>query len=181
MIAGTLVRWIWVASIGHYSLVEMLPLHLCTMSVLVEFAAVISENATLKEFSYAVSLPGAVASIITPLMGPYPLCSYYYLEFAATHTILVTLPLLWIFVDGFRPDYHRLPSCFAILLLFAGIAAIVNQAIGSNYMFLSYAPAGTPLEIFEQWCGTPGYLFPTFLLLLIVWVVLYIPWIIKKS
>lgn len=181
MIAGTLIRWIWAASIGHYSIAEMLPLHLCTMSVIVEFAAVISKNLILKEFSYAVSLPGAVASIITPLMGPYPFCSYYYLEFAATHTILVTLPLLWILVDGFRPDFHRLPACFAILVAFAGAAAIVNRAIGSNYMFIRYAPKGTPLEIFEKWCGTPGYLIPTILLLLLIWIVLYIPWRVRKS
>jgi len=181
MIAGTLVRWIWVALIGHYSVLEMLPLHLCTMSVIVEFAAVISENVILKEFSYAVSLPGAVASIITPLMGPYPLFSYYYLEFAVTHTVLVTLPLLWIFVDGFRPDFRRLPYCFAILLGFAAAAAIVNRALGSNYMFLNYAPSGTPLETFEKWCGTPGYLFPTILLLFLIWAVLYIPWMVRKS
>lgn len=181
MVAGTVIRWIWVALIGHYSIVEMLPLHLCTMSVIVEFVAVTTQNTLFKEFSYAVSLPGAVASIATPLMGPYPLFSYYYLEFAMTHTILVALPLIWIFIDGFQPNMGRLPQCLGILMAFAAAAALVNRAIGSNYMFLSYAPKGTPLEAFEKWFGDPGYLFPEVLLLIFIWIVLYMPWMIKRS
>lgn len=180
LVAGYLIRWIWAALIGHYSVVEMLPLHLCNISVIVEFAAVHSGNITLKEFSWCCSLPAAIASLITPGMGLYPLFHYYYLQFAMAHLTLILLPLLWIIVDGFRPDIRRFPQCLGLLLMFAGLAFTDNQLIGSNYMFLSYAPEDTPLEIFEQWFGNPGYLIPTLLLILAIWVVFYLPWVIAS-
>ena len=180
LVAGYLGRWIWAASIGHYSIVEMLPLHLCTISVMVEFAAVISGRTILKEFGYCCSLPGAISSIITPGMGLYPILSYYYLQFAMAHMILILLPLIWVLVDGYQPDIRRFPACAALLLMFAGIAWTVNQLIGSNYMFLSYAPKDTPLEIFERWFGNPGYLIPTVLLIFAVWLVFYLPWVIRS-
>ena len=54
--------------------------------------------------------------------------------------MLILLPLIWVLVDGYQPDIRRFPACAALLLIFAGIAWMVNQLIGSNYMFLSYAP-----------------------------------------
>jgi len=180
LVIGYIVRWTWAAIIGHYSIVEMLPLHLCTISVIVEFAAVLSDRVILKEFAYCCSLPGAISSLITPGMGLYPLLSYYYLQFAMAHMILILLPLIWVFVDGFRPDIKRFPHCAGLLLVFAGIAFAVNQMIGSNYMFLSYAPKDTPLEVFESLFGNPGYLIPTILLLFIIWFLFYIPWLIHS-
>jgi len=175
MVTAHLFCWLWTAIIGHYAITELLPLHLCTLSVFVESAAVLSGRTLLKEFSYCCGLPGAVFALITPVMGGYPLFNYYYLQFAMAHTILILLPLIWIFADGFRPDIRRIPPCFGLLLFFAGIAAFVNRLIGSNYMFLSFAPTDTPLEIFEAWFGNPGYLIPLTLLVLIVWLILYTP------
>lgn len=180
LVAGYIGRWIWAGLIGHYSIVEMLPLHLCTISVMVEFAVVITGRIIFKEFAYCCSLPGAISSLITPGMGLYPLLSYYYLQFAMAHMILILLPLIWVIVDGFRPDIRRFPACAALLLMFAGIAFTVNQIIGSNYMFLSFAPKDTPLEVFELWFGNPGYLIPTILLLFAIWFLFYLPWMIHS-
>lgn len=176
LVIGYLVRWIWAALIGQYSIVEMLPMHLCTISVMVEFAAVLTGRVILKEFAYCTSLPGAISSLITPGMGLYPLMSYYYLQFAMAHMILILLPLLWVLVDGYRPDIRRFPQCAALLFLFAGVAFLVNQLLGSNYMFLRYPPKDTPLEVFANWFGDPGYLIPTLLLLFIIWFLFYLPW-----
>ena len=69
LVAGYFIRWIWAALIGHYSVVQMLPLHLCNISVIVEYAAVRTGRITLKEFSCCCSLPAARASLVTPGMG----------------------------------------------------------------------------------------------------------------
>lgn len=177
LVAGYFIRWIWAALIGHYSVVQMLPLHLCNISVIVEYAAVRTGRITLKEFSCCCSLPAAIASLVTPGMGAYPLLHYYYLQFALAHLTLILLPLVWILVDGYRPDIRRFPHCFGILAFFAAIAFTVNQLIGSNYMFLSYAPADTPLLFFEKQWGNPGYLVPTLGLILAIWILFYLPWV----
>ena len=41
-------RWIWAACIGHYSVVDMLPLHLCSLTVWMEMAAVWTGRPILK-------------------------------------------------------------------------------------------------------------------------------------
>lgn len=172
-------RWIWAALLGHYSIVEMLPLHLCSLSVWVELAAVFTDRPLLKEFGYALGMPGALASVLTPDWGVYPFVSYQYLQAALGHTLLVMVPTIWIWGDGFRPDYRRLPRLLGILVLFALPIAVIDWKLGSNYLFLCEAPKDTPLEIFENWFGNPGYLVPLVLLILVVWLILYLPWVIR--
>lgn len=178
LMIGDPLRWTWAAMIGHYSVVEMLPLHLCTLSVVIEITAVFSKRRVFKEFAYACGLPGALAAILTPDWGAYPLLSFQYLQSIMTHSLLILLPAIWIWGDGFRPDFRQLPRCLALLLGMAGIGGLVNHFIGSNYMFLRYAPKDTPLELFETWFGNPGYLLPLLGLLLLIWLIAYTPWLV---
>ncbi len=176
MVFGYVVRWIWLASIGHYTLAENLPLQLCSLSVFVELAAVVSGNITLKEFSYCCSMPGALASLIIPGMGPYPLFSYFYLQFAFAHTILILIPLLWIFGDGWRPSLSNFPKCAGLLSTFVAIAFWVNSRVDGNYFFLSHTRDNSRLQPFEEWLGYPGYLFPYVIFVFVAWVIMYVPW-----
>lgn len=178
LMMGDLTRWTWAGIIGHYSVVEMLPLHLCTVSVIIEVTSVFNKNRIFKEFSYATGLPGALAALLTPDWGVYPFFNFQYLQSTVTHTLLVLLPVIWVWGEGFRPDARQLPRCFGLLAGLAAIAAIVNRFLGSNYMFLSFAPKDTPLEIFETWFGNPGYIGPLFLLVIVIWLVFYTPWIL---
>ena len=171
-------RWLWAAIIGHYSAVEMLPLHLCSMTVWTHVAGVFSGKTIFKDFGYALGMPGALASILTPDWYTYPFFTYQYLQAALGHTLLVLVPILWVWGDGFRPDWRRLPKLFGALAGFAAFVAVINWLLGSNYLFICWAPKDTPLEIFEKWCGNPGYLVPLVGLIFVVWAVLYLPWVI---
>jgi hypothetical protein len=63
---------------------------------------------TAAGFAYALSMPSALAALITP--GWYYPSSRSVLESATVHTILVLIPVLFVCGDGFRPDYRRLPK-----------------------------------------------------------------------
>lgn len=178
--SGYIFRWIWAALIGHYDPVEMLPLHLCSLSAIMEFIAVVSKKPLFKEFGYACGIPGAIVTFIMPGMGPYPLFHFYYSVFIMDHSILILLPMIWIFGDGFRPDVWRLARCFMILMVMASFDVIVNRLIGSNFMFINYAPDYTPLKAAADFFGNPGYQFVMGALLMIVWGFLYMPWVIDK-
>ena len=179
MTGGYVLKWIWALLIHHYELTEMLPLHLCGLSAWLELGAVLGKRPFLKEFGYACSLPGAAFTFITPGMGPYPLLHFYYIQFILAHTILLLLPILWVWGDGYRPDYRRLPRVFAFLLLLAGIAVVVNWQTGSNYMFLNYAPESTPLKPLADFFGNPGYQAAMAGLLFLIWVAEYVPWAVS--
>ncbi|MHB1485738.1 MAG: TMEM164-related integral membrane acyltransferase [Saccharofermentanales bacterium] len=181
MVASEVSIWVWLAIIGHYSLREALPLHLSSISVFVEFAAVfIKRDVLLKEFSYSLSMPAAFAAILTPGWY-YPFFNIQYLHSASSHSLMVLIPVLLVWGDGFRPDYKRLPKCFLLLLIFAAIAAYADIKLDTNYMFLCYVPSDTPLQFFEQWLGHPGYIFLEATLIFVIWAILYIPWIIRSK
>jgi hypothetical integral membrane protein (TIGR02206 family) len=177
---GELARLVWVTATGHFSVVDDLPLHLSNLAVFIELAALGRKRVLLKEFSYACCLPSALAALLTPAWGAYPVIHFAYLESVISHTILILLPILWIVGRSFRPESRRLPACFALLAWLALLAVVVNLMIGSNYMFLREPPAGTPLAVFARWCGNPGYIVPLIGLVLVVWLVLYLPWAIKS-
>ncbi|MBK5262062.1 MAG: TIGR02206 family membrane protein [Peptostreptococcaceae bacterium] len=181
LVVSEVLIWIWLAVIGHYSLVEALPLELCSISVFVEFAAVFSKrNKIFKEFSYSLSMPSAFAAIMTPGWF-YPFFNIQYLDSALSHSLMVLIPILFVWGDGFRPDYRRLPKCFLLLLSFAAIAAYADIKLDANYMFLCYASADTPMQNFENWVGHPGYIFMEIALIFVIWIILYLPFIIKRN
>jgi hypothetical integral membrane protein (TIGR02206 family) len=180
MAASEVIDWIWFIFNGHYSLQYCLPLHLCSISIFIELAAVFLRRKTLlKEFVYALSMPAALFALATPGWY-YPLMSFEYLRSLTNHLLLALVPALIVWGNGFRPDYRRLPKCFATLLFLAGIAVAANYFWGSNYMFLSYVPRDTTLQVFETWFGHPGYIFLEAGLIMIIWMILYLPWIVAE-
>lgn len=172
-------RWIWAAIIRHYTVVDMLPFHLCSLSIWMEIAAVFSGKQLLKDFGYCLCMPGALAALLTPDWYAYPFISFQYLHSVTVHSLLFLIPLIWVVSDGFRPNFKNLPKCFGILMLFAVPVFGLNFLLGSNYLFLREAPKDTPLELFENLCGNPGYLVPLFLLIIVVWILLYLPWAVS--
>lgn len=180
MVTGEIAIWIWKAVNGIYSLRDTLPLHLCNISIFLEFFAVFGKKTDLlKEFAYSLSMPAALAAIITPGWY-YPCLSFPYIQAAASHSLQLLIPVLFVWGDRFQPDYRRLPKCFLMLLGFAGAAALADIVFDSNYMFLCYVPPDTPLQYFEQVFGHPGYIFLEVALIGIIWVVLYLPRILKN-
>lgn len=175
-------RWIWCAFFGDFSffLNLLLPLHLCSVSAIVGTAAVFSNNRLLQEFMYGISLPGGLVAMANPNLGPYPLLSFNFVEYTLTHLLLILLPLLFVFGDGFHPDIKNLPYSIYLAAPFVGIAFWVNQTIGSNYMFLNQIETGTILVLFDKWLGTPGYLIAVLGSIVIVWAVLYAPFEISR-
>lgn len=175
MVASESSVWLWQASNGTYNMQYSLPLHLCDLSVFLEYAAVYNKRSTLlKEFAYALSMPAALSAIITPGWY-YPLLSFQYIEMMAIHALLVLIPVLFVWGDGFNPSWRRLPKVSVLLVVFIAAAVVANYLLKSNYMFLSYVPKDTALVIFETWFGDPGYLLPELALLLLVWTALYLP------
>lgn len=174
-----ILRWIWVIAIGRFSAIDMLPLHLCALSAGMNIIAVFSRKPLFKEFGYALGLPGGLVTFLMP-GEPYPFFHFYYLLFVSSHFILILLPIIWVWGDGFRPHTGRLWKCAIILLVMAGVDVIINILIGSNYMFLNYAPPDTPLTAAAKWAGNPGYQFYMALIVLGTWILLYSPWIILQ-
>lgn len=176
IIALEILREGWVAIIGHYEISRHLPLHLCGIMIFVEAAAVFTNKVFFKEFSYAIGLPGAAMALITPEPSGYPFWNIQYLQSIVIHALLVLVPLLWIYGEGFRPNIRVLPKNLMLLVCLAAACFGINFLLGSNYMFVRFAPADTPIQLFDEWVGWPGYIGLMLAAVLIVWLAMYVPW-----
>jgi hypothetical integral membrane protein (TIGR02206 family) len=176
IVALELVRTAWLLIVGHYELYRHLPLHLCGVMILVEFLAVFTEKRFFKEFAYAAGLPGAAMALLTPEPSGYPLLNIQYLQSILIHALLVLVPLLLIIGENFRPSLRMLPWNFAALTGLAAFCFGVNFLLNSNYMFVRLAPSDTPIALFDQWVGWPGYIGLMLVLVFVFWLFMYLPW-----
>lgn len=153
-----LFRVIWAVSIGKFSPDSMLPFHLCALMVLIDFAAVFSDSKPLKEFGYAVGLPGAFMAYLTPDINGFPLFSLQYQVYIFDHFFLMLIPLLWIFGDGLKLDFKARGKVTWALAGLAIVDWFINLYFHSNYMFVSKAPVNTPFVLVQKHVGYFGYL-----------------------
>ena len=61
--------WNW--SIGEWSIVKMLPLHLCSVLVFLSAVMLITKSYAIFEFAYLLGIAGAHQALLTPDAGPY--------------------------------------------------------------------------------------------------------------
>lgn len=149
-----------------------LPLHLCTMSVYLCFIHALRPDAGLGQFLYAFSLPGAAFALLFPDWADYPAWHFVTLSSFMLHFLLVLYPLMQALAGDIRPDIRRLPCCLGLMLCLALPIYVLNKLLDTNYMFLNWPPAGSPLELFAA-LGRPGYLLAYLPLGLGAWAILY--------
>lgn len=158
-----------------------LPFHLCSISIFTYPPAVLTKNETFRNFIYAVNMPGALFALITPDVGNASAFSFYFLHLIVAHTFIVLIPLYMVLCGFFRPDVRRLPGVAALFALTALPALVLNRLLGSNYYFINGPVRGTLTQQFADWCGEGAYLLPMVGLLLLVWGVLYAPFILTRN
>jgi hypothetical integral membrane protein (TIGR02206 family) len=170
------LRTAWLLIIGHYEIYRHLPLHLCGVMIVIEAVAVFSGKRFFKEFAYAAGLPGAAMALLTPEPSGYPFFNIQYLQSIVIHALLVLIPVFMIAGDGFRPNIRALPKNLGLLTALAAFCFGINFLLNSNYMFVRFAPADTPIALFDSWVGWPGYIGLLLAFVFVVWVIMYLPW-----
>ena len=151
-----------------------LPLHLCTLSVYLCSIYALRPGPLLGQFLYAFTMPGAAFALVFPDWADYPLRHFVSLSSFGLHILLVLCPLLFFACGDIRRDMRLLPGCIGLMLGMAVPVLAVNRLLGTNYMFLSRPPSGTPLELFA-FLGRPGYWLGFVPPILGVWLLLYGP------
>ena len=163
-------------ALNHAYTVADLPLHICNLAVFLSLIYAIKPFKYVGEFLYCLCMPGALFALLFPGWVGLPQTSFFSLNAFVMHTMLFCYPLTLLASKKLRPNFRRLPLCLLILVIAAVPIYFFNQRFHSNFFFLYYAPAGSPLDFFRTYWGTPGYIFGYFPLIAAVWAVLYTPW-----
>ncbi len=127
-----------------------LPLHICGMCGLLTFPMLYTNWRPLRAFYGFIGLPGAVMALCFPAVMASPHDMLMKAAFFLLHGLIVMAGSMAIFRrPRLRPKDAYLG--YGIGVLFAGMVYMLNLVLSTNYMFLRFAPKGTPLEWMAQW------------------------------
>lgn len=136
---------------GVWELQEALPLHLCSLAMLVGVWALLTRRQLVFEMAYYWGFAAASQAILTPdnsrwQMGELDV-SWNFLSHG-----LVILNVLWlVFVEGMRCRQGSWWRAFLITNLALIPIAVINLAIGANYFFICRKPGGSSPFLVGEW------------------------------
>lgn len=139
--------------IGGNFLYGYLPFHLCSINIFLIAIHAVRPCRLLGSFLYTVCIPAAVAALLFPTWTSLPLCNFMHLHSSTIHILLAVYPIMLTAGGDIRPQLRDIPRCLAFLALLAVPVYAINLLLGTNFMFLMYAPKGNPLYWFGQTFG----------------------------
>ena len=169
------LAWIgWGLLPGNWDPAQSLPLHLSDVLQIVTAVALIARPAWAVTITYYWGLTLNLQSLLTPdlvftIYPPLQFTMYWVL-----HILVFLAPVVFTFGLGYRPSLRGFVLTYACTAGWAGVAVIVNLTLGTNYGYLSHAPAGgSLLDFLGPW---PFYLLSEAVLVAAVWALMTWPW-----
>jgi hypothetical integral membrane protein (TIGR02206 family) len=167
--AATMAAW---ARHGRLQWLDFLPLHLCDLLIFVAVFALITRQPLAVELLYFWAGAGTVLAMLGPDVGagfPDP----GFLSFFALHGLVVASAAVLVFGLRRPPRAGAVRRVFLLTNAYAALVAVVDRALGANYLFLCEKPAAATLL---DWLGPwPVYLLAADALALAMFVLLDLP------
>src|SRR5256886_11502642 len=125
---------------NSWSAALSLPVQLCDVGGFVAAAALLWRQAVLVELAYFWGLGGTLQALLTPdLRDHFP--SFPYLQFYATHDLVVLAALFLVIGLGLQPRAGAVRRIFLLTLAFTAAIAVIGLVTGGNHMYLRPGPA----------------------------------------
>ena len=176
IIGAEILRQVYYIVLGRYYL-EYLPFHLCGLTEMTIFIYAYTNNKIAKESLYALGIIGALMALIFADWLMLPLFNFQSIHSFLMHGLLIAFIVMLVVAGELKPDARNLPKVFLVHLAICVVLYFFNKQFDTNFFFMNYPSPGSPLIIFEQTFGNPGYVFFTIVLVFAVWLVEYLPWL----
>jgi hypothetical integral membrane protein (TIGR02206 family) len=151
LVLNLLIWQVVVVRGGTWNASGDLMVDLCPLANVVTAAALWTRGPLLVELSYFWACAGTIQGILQPdQRWSFP--TYFWFQFYIDHSGAVIAALFLVVGLRAAPRPHAVPRVFALTVVFAGVAAVVDVLSGGNYMFLrDKGPAGTLLDLMGPW------------------------------
>lgn len=169
---------IWYGTSGHWDISHTLPLHLCSLTLLLCMVMLITKSYALFEFNYFAGIGGALQALLTPaaILSGFPHFTYYYFFIAHGGIIVSCLFMVWIY--GYRPKLRSIGKTLIYLNLLMIPIALVNLITNGNYLFIMRKPSDPSLiDVLGPW---PWYILSMEAVAAVVFLILYAPFLFQK-
>jgi hypothetical integral membrane protein (TIGR02206 family) len=168
----------WQAIHRDWTLDFSLPLHLCSISLLLSIAMLLTRSYRLFEFLYLAGMGGALQALITPDLGHYSFPHFRWWEFFVAHGVIVIACLFMVFVERYRPTLASIGRTWLWLNVLAVFIYGINLLTEGNYMFLARKPPGPSLlDLLGPW---PWYILSLQAVAVLSSLLLYLPFALIK-
>lgn len=172
---GSWQLWMW--AIGSWTIQGMLPLWLCSVTSWSMPLLLVFRSRKYYEWAYFMGIIGATMALLTPDLMQYGFPHYRFIEFFTLHGLLIIAILYMTFVEGFRPTRKSLPFAIGVTNLFWLLCAMINNLIGSNYL---YTQGKLPTPSLLDYLGPhPFYLLSMEAIGIMLCLLLYLPFEIQ--
>jgi hypothetical integral membrane protein (TIGR02206 family) len=174
------IGWhVWNAANGTWNIQTMLPLHLCSVFVVLSAYMLMTRSYTIYEFAYFLGIAGASQALLTPDAGIYGFPHYRFFQIILSHGCIIAAALYMTFVEGYRPTWNSLKKVLIGGNIYMVAVLFLNLAIGSNYLFIAHKPGtASAIDLMPAW---PWYILVIELLAVGVSLLLYLPFLIKDK
>jgi hypothetical integral membrane protein (TIGR02206 family) len=162
---------IWNFVTHNAFLVNLVPLELCSISLLLSVVLVVTDSRRVFEFYYFVSI-GALMAVLFPSYGGYGPGSFRFWHFFFVHCFTFWLNIYYLAVRGYRLHKTSYLYLVAVMIPLSLVVRFIDRRFDLNYMFLNGTSGTTsPLDFL----GTnAAYFYKLALLSLSIFFVLYI-------
>lgn len=148
---------------------SLIPIHLCDFSAYFLGLSLLFGKQWLFDFCFYAGISAGLQSIMFYLANPLTWTNPFFVENYVSHWLLIAGPIYILCISSLRPSHQGIYKTLGTILLLAIPAAVVNQFIGTNIMYLCHKP--TAVSVLSRLPDWPGYL-P--FLLLIAWAESYV-------
>jgi uncharacterized membrane protein YwaF len=119
-------------------------------------------------FYVLVCVPGALAALLFPNWSRYPLWNYMHIHAFVSHGLIVAFGIWLMMGQVLEPHWKDL----WIPALFGGVGCLIlypiNRWLGTNYWFLNWPSAGSPLPLLWNLVGERFYPLAYYLFCMVV-------------
>ncbi|MBS4218645.1 TIGR02206 family membrane protein [Bacillus sp. FJAT-49711] len=135
---------VWLTRIGKWSLVDSLPLELCSISLIMTIFLLWTGNKYIYDFVFYAGIGGALQAMATPVLDlSFP--HFRYFHFFYTHIGIVITAFYFTWVKGYIPTFKGVVKTLVALNLVLPLIFTVNYFFNGNYMFLKEKPVNGSL------------------------------------
>lgn len=177
---GVAVAWtIWNLIPSHLHADSSIPLHLCDVLRFVAGTALITRARWALAATYYWGLTLDPQAMLTPSLVYNTIPAVDFAAYWLQHALVIWSVFYLVWGLGKKPDWRSYRAAIVLIIVWAAITFPVNVLLGSDYGYLnSKPPMASLLDVFGPW---PRYLLVEFVVALILWALVTLPWTIRRS
>ncbi len=124
---------------------SLIPVHLCDYSAIILGFVLLQRRQFWFDFAFYAGISAGLQATIFYLSNPVTWANPFFVENYLSHWLLMAIPVFLVLTTPLRPTHSGMYKALAMMVVLAVPAAIVNQILGTNIMYLCDKPQGASI------------------------------------